>query len=117
MLEPGARIWVNIPGEGYVGVGEVLEGAVPVDEFYASDSAGNRVSLITLSENARGLRKAADNPEMAEYLVRVSWLKTVPINEAIREKGFFGNQNTVAKPKTPKWNHTVERLKKRFGVG
>ncbi len=62
------------------------------------------------------MRKATDNPDTAEYLVRVKWLKTVPIKEAVHEKGFFGNQNTVAKPKTPKWNHTVERLKKRFKI-
>jgi hypothetical protein len=30
--------------------------------------------------------------------------------------GFFGNQNTVARPKSSKWRHTVERLKQRFGV-
>jgi hypothetical protein len=43
-------------------------------------------------------------------------LKALPLSEAIKEKGFFGNQNTVAQPKAPKWQHTVERLKKRFGV-
>jgi len=25
LLEPGERIWANVPGAGYVGVGEVLE--------------------------------------------------------------------------------------------
>jgi hypothetical protein len=69
-----------------------------------------------LSEKARGMHKAVDNLETAEYLVRVNWLKTVPLGQAVKEKGFFGNQNTVAKPETPKWNHTVERLKKRFGI-
>jgi hypothetical protein len=116
MLEPGSRIWVNIPGEGYVGVGEVLEAAIPVDEFHVTNNVGNRVPLLTVSEKAGGMHKAADNLETAEYLVRVKWLKTVPIEKAVKEKGFFGNQNTVAKPKTPKWNHTVERLKKRFGI-
>lgn len=34
MLEPGARIWVNMPGGiGYAGVGNVVEVAVPIDEF------------------------------------------------------------------------------------
>jgi len=32
------------------------------------------------------------------------------------QKGFFGNQNSVAKPKAKKWVHTVERLKSRFGI-
>ena len=59
------------------------------------------------------------DPELedkAEYVVRVNWNKTVPLDQAVREKGFFGNQNTVAKPRAKKWVHTVERLKKRFGV-
>jgi hypothetical protein len=115
LLEPGARIWVNVPAVGYVGIGEVVERAVPIDEFRVNDSSGKLVPLANLPVKAAGFRKAADNEETAEYLVRVKWLKTVPLSEAIREKGFFGNQNTVAKPKTPKWNHTVERLKKRFG--
>jgi len=62
------------------------------------------------------LPKAKDNPDKAEYLVRVKWIKTVPENEAVKEKGFFGNQNTVARPRTPKWDHTVERLKIKFGI-
>ena len=49
-------------------------------------------------------------------MVRVNWLKTVPLEDAFREKGFFGNQNSVARPRSDKWDHTVERLKKRFGV-
>ena len=28
--------------------------------------------------------------------------------------GFFGNQNTVCKPVTPKWRQTVDRLKELF---
>ena len=59
---------------------------------------------------------AKDNPEKAEHLVRVEWIKTVPMESAIKEKGLFGNQNTVARPTAAKWDHTVERLKKRFGV-
>ena len=43
-------------------------------------------------------------------------MKTVAENQAIKEKGFFGNQNTVARPIAEKWKHTVERLKARFGV-
>ena len=116
MLEPGSRIWVNIPGEGYVGVGEVLEAAIPVDEFHVTDNVGNSVPILEVAEKAREMHKAVENVETAEYLVRVKWLKTVPVSQAVKERGFFGNQNTVAKPKTPKWNHTVERLKKRSDI-
>ncbi len=48
--------------------------------------------------------------------VGVEWINTVGKNEAVKEVGFFGNQNTVCKPTTQKWNHTVERLKKRWGI-
>jgi hypothetical protein len=48
--------------------------------------------------------------------VPVKWVATVPVEKAYREVGFFGNQNTVAKPKSEKWEHTVAVLKKKFGV-
>ena len=31
-------------------------------------------------------------------MVRVEWVKTVPLDEAVKEKGFFGNQNSAARP-------------------
>jgi hypothetical protein len=36
--------------------------------------------------------------------------------KAVKEKDFFGNQNSVAKPKDPSWDCTVQRLKMHFGV-
>jgi len=41
---------------------------------------------------------------------------SLPLNEAIKEVGLFGNQNTICRPTTPKWRWTVDRLKERFGV-
>lgn len=115
MLEPGARIWVNVPGSGYVGVGVVEQEMQPVDEFTVRDG-GKEVPIIDVSSLAAGLRRAKDDPDLTDYLVRVNWLKTVDPKEAIHEKGFFGNQNSVAKPRAPKWDHTVERLKARFNM-
>lgn len=115
LLQPGSRLWVNVPATGYVGVGEVLEEAVVVDDFMVTDEAGQQVRLIDLPVKAAGLARAADD-DKAAYLVRMKWLKTVPVGKAIKEKGFFGNQNTVAKPRAPKWDFTVERLKQRLGV-
>jgi len=116
MLEPDSRIWVNVPGSGYVGVGVVTEGMKPVDNVMISNEKGDKVELVQISKPAASLRTFADDPDTADYLVRVDWLKTVDPTEAIHEKGFFGNQNSVARPRTPKWEHTVERLKKRFGI-
>lgn len=115
LLEIGKRIWVNIPGQGYVGVGIVAGPVVKVDEFEIEEDSSKR--LLT-EDDIVGKRifTNKDDEEKTEYLVRVNWLKTVDFDHAIKEKGFFGNQNTVCKPVTKKWQHTVERLKKRFDI-
>ncbi len=59
-------------------------------------------------------RQIGSDPLKMEYLVRVEWLDAVPENEAVKEVGFFGNQNTVCHPASPKWRHTVDRLKTIF---
>jgi len=115
MLEKGARIWVNMPAIGYVGVGKVVSEAVPIDGFTVDD-AGKQVAITSLPIKAAKLATHANDPEKAEHMVRVKWIKTVPATDAIREKGFFGNRNSAAKPRVKKWLHTVERLKARFGI-
>ena len=116
LLSPGDRIWVNIPGSGYVGVGKVRSESVSVEEFRATDKHGNLVSIVDLPIRIAELPKSTEDPERAEYVVGIDWLKTVPRDQAIKEKGFFGNQNSVARPRTDKWDHTLVRLKKRFGI-
>lgn len=109
MLNPGDRVWVHIgSGKGFGGVAEVLESRQPVDEFMV-EKDGVAVPLTTLIND---LRMAADDPEKADYAVRLRWLKTVPsYSKGVWEKGFFANQNTVARPTTPEWDYTVSRLK------
>ena len=75
--------------------------------------SGESIDLDVL-QDAERYRKHADDPEKSEYFVRVKWLHTVPESEAVDEVGLFGNQNTVCQPTTPKWRHTVERLKSQF---
>lgn len=117
VLEPGGRIWVNIPGGvGYVGVGEVLENPTPIDDFKINDGKGNIVPITSLPLKIAQSTTYTQDAEKAEYMVRVKWIKTVPIDKAIKEKGFFGNQNSAAKPRDKKWAYTVERLKTRLGV-
>lgn len=117
MLEPGSRIWVNVPGGiGYVGVGTVVNEVVPIDDFMVDDGNGKKVPITQLPLKAASHTTKAQDPEKAEQMVRVEWIKTVPVQKAIREKGFFGNQNSAAKPRTKKWQHTIDRLKSQFGV-
>lgn len=117
MLTPGDRVWVNVPGTGYVGVGRVTESVVPVEKFEVAGPNGVRRPITEFTDLQVSRATTSDkDPEKAEYLVRVSWDKTVPANQAIKERGFFGVQHTVARPKDPKWQHTVDRLKARLGI-
>ena len=118
MLEPGGRVWVNVSGGvGYVGVGIVEACVVPMDKFLVDDGSGNQVPISSQQLNAHYHQKEADeNPDNGEFFVKVRWLKTVPTKEAVKEKGFFGNQNSAAQPRAKKWQHTIERLRQRFDI-
>lgn len=116
MLSPGDRIWVNIPSTGYVGVGIVEQEVLPIDDFEVLDENGEKKNIRNVAPKASRHYTLEEHGEKAEYLVRVKWIKTVSESKAIKEKGFFGNQNSAARPKTAKWEHTVGRLKVRFGV-
>jgi hypothetical protein len=113
LLSPGDRVWVKIPKTGYVGVGVVKETVQSVNDFKVETPEGERPCLDVL-QHAHLYQQHASDPEKAEYFVKVEWLDTVPINKAINEVGLFGNQNSVCQPSTPKWRHTVERLKSHF---
>ncbi len=109
LLEEGKRVWVNVPGHGYVGVGKVTGSKTPLKEFKVQIESGEEVAI------EKAPLKAGEMID-SECFVPVEWIETVSLEGAIKEKGFFGNQNTVARPKVKKWIHTVDRLKKRFGI-
>ena len=115
MLSEGDRVWVNIPGQGYVGVGIVTGERCRAELYRFTTEQGDKtLQEIRTVEPYTHLNASADD-EQAEYLVPVRWLHTVDRDEAFSEFGLFGNQNTVCKPTTPKWRHTVERLKFLWG--
>ena len=72
------------------------------------------LGALTLAFSVSGIAATADDLERAEYFVSVKWLDTVPVSAAFKEVGLFGNQNSACQPQTPKWRHTVERLKTSF---
>jgi hypothetical protein len=115
-LEPKDRIWVNVPGAGYVGVGIVEAAAVPVDQFLVTDDKGQQVPITKAPHKATNIDEYVGDPDNVEYLPKVRWLKTVPLSQAVWERGFFSNQNVVAEPRDPKWPYTVDRLKQHFGI-
>jgi hypothetical protein len=113
LLKTGDRIWVNIPGQGYVGVGKVRGPSTPAAEF-AFTIDGKEVPALTVLKAGHYHRSQAANADETEYFVPVSWTDTVPFGARYSEPGLFGNQNSVCKPTAQKWRHTVDRLKERF---
>src|SRR5262249_42895209 len=87
-LVPGARVFVNIPPRRYVGVGIVKERAVPIQQFRVSVD-GKTIPLLDAVSDKSGLHESTDEAKN-EYVVRVEWLKAIPLNQAIWETGLFG---------------------------
>jgi hypothetical protein len=109
-LFPGARVFANIPGEGFVGVGTVRSEAVPVTQFkVARDDTEKPILEMPLA--AAGMGSNADNPDLCEYLVGVDWQNTRPREQAYREAGMQGNQNTAWKLRD---RFTLDKLKEHF---
>jgi hypothetical protein len=48
----------------------------------------NQVPITDLPTRISHAKKFEDDPERVEFLVRVEWLRTVPITQAIKERGF-----------------------------
>jgi hypothetical protein len=116
LLSPGDRVFVNVPGHGYVGVGIVEQSVVPVSQLRVKLKDGSDAPILEAPLRAHKMGMHADDPDKMAYMVRVRWLKTVALEHAIHEVGFFGNQNSVCKPKAAKWSHTVDRLKQLFAL-
>lgn len=112
-LQPGDRVWVKIPATGYVGVGIVQSTVEPASSFTINTDDGEKLAMDVLKYSEL-YQQNANDPDKSEYFVPVKWLETRDEQEAVSEVGFFGNQNTVCKPTTPKWRHTVEKLKRYF---
>jgi hypothetical protein len=113
LLAPGDRVWVKIPGTGYVGVGRVVESVQPSKDFIVTTPQGDR-PVAEVLQHGHVWKAVENNPALSEYFVRVRWLDTVAAGAAFNELGLFGNQNSVCRPRTQGWRHTVERLKTVF---
>jgi uncharacterized protein with ParB-like and HNH nuclease domain/predicted transport protein len=114
-LYPGARVFLYKPNpvKGYVGVGIVKEKARPVTEFYV-EVDGQRLPILEapLVEPEK-VAHDADDPQLREHLVRVEWLATRPVEDAVWQPGLFTNQITACKLRDP---DTIEHLEVAFGL-
>lgn len=115
MLNVGDRLWMNFgAGKGFGAVGVVTKTRTPIDDFTVQRD-GVEV-LITEAVNSPELVTLATDADMATYAVGVEWIHQVPYNKGVWEKGFLANQNTVARPTSPKWDYTVSRLRTLWGI-
>ena len=74
-------------------------------------------ALIYWGDSIRFLRRLEINDRDGQNaMVRVHCNKTVSSDKAFKERGLFGFQHTVARPKTDQWRHPIERLKTLFGI-
>lgn len=113
LLSPGDRVWVRVPGTGFVGVGRVTGRVQSAATFRVTTPAGD-TPVLEIAKRGSYHREFLHDPERCEYFVPMRWLQAVPLERAVHEIGLFGNQNSVCKPTTSKWRSTVDRLKERF---
>ena len=97
---------------------EKVEDLLEASEYHFETEIGVKTLLefASASDYPHLYRMLDDEDESAEYLVPVRWLYTEERSQAFSEVGLFDNQNTVCKPTTPKWSHTVERLKQVWNI-
>jgi hypothetical protein len=108
----GARVFVCIPGTGYVGVGIVEDTSKPAKNFLVKVK-GKEMSILKAPLKAPNMGWHLNDKDKCEHLVRVSWVKEGPREKAFWEKGMYANQNSVTKLRN---RFTLERLVKHFGI-
>jgi len=111
-LPEGARIWVNIPGTGFVAVGTTLAPAarfenakIQVDGIWSDLSA----QALVGSYNSGG---DFDDDDV-EWVVPVRWLEARREGDAYWEKGMFASQHSACKLRQ---EFTLGRLADHFNV-
>jgi hypothetical protein len=111
-LFPGARVFVNVPSKGYVGVGVVEEKVVPVNEFKVSVN-GKEISILEAPLKAQNMGEDAEDPLKSEYIVRVKWEKTDSTEDGYWDTGLFAVQHTACRLRN---KFTLEKLTQHFGL-
>jgi hypothetical protein len=114
-LPVGGRVFVYIPGSGYVGVGVVTGEAMPFDEAVVTGDDGHVVKLADEPlEGSYHHQELPDGEDNLEYVVPVRWLNTRGREDAFKVTGLFANQNSATKLRN---KFTLEQLTQAFGLG
>lgn len=106
------RVFVSIPGRGYVGVGVTVGEARRIDVAQVRHDGGwtplRGLSLQATYDHYPGQELTDDN---AEWVVPVDWLVTRSRDEAYWEKGMFASQHSACKLRQ---EFTLQRLYDHF---
>ncbi|MBG0832560.1 DUF91 domain-containing protein [Planomonospora sp. ID67723] len=112
-LPIGARIFACIPKTGYVGVGTVIGEARSAKEAMLEINGETR-RFTELDLKASYRHEGDDQDEaLLEYIVPVTWIQSVPREQAIWARGMFANQNSACKLRN---KFTLERLLENFNL-
>lgn len=111
-LKQGHRVWVNLPGTGYVAVGDVTGTAQPLRDFNV-EVDGKEVKLLDAPRDGYRRGEHLDDDDLTEHLVPIRWIKAVPEDQAYWEKGLFAKQHSACKLRN---RFTLERLGRYFEV-
>jgi hypothetical protein len=90
------KFYAYYKGEGYVGFGQVT--GPPVMARDAVVASGVLLEQDLVQPN---LAHDRDDPELADYIVPVRWIKTVAVSNAKTFSGIFATQHIVAKLSHP----------------
>ena len=108
-LEIGSTIYAYMAGLGYVGLGKVIQKAIPIKDFTVGSE---KTPLLEVELQAKYPGANSDNLALSEWVVGVKWLKTFPKEQARRFVGAFANQNIACKLTN---KATLEFLREEFG--
>lgn len=101
-----------LSGKGYVGVGIITERAVMAKDFRVNGKKFSELDLVSKPM----MEHNADDPEKAEYLVKVEWKATCDAHDAkwIKKKGFFTAQ--MAKASLQNQEETIDFVSSAFKI-
>lgn len=110
-LNKGDIIVAYLKNHGFVGVGRVVDTAVPARDFMYKDKPLLDHGVISVDTT-----KNIDNDELCDYLVRVKWIRTVLSSDAKWKvkHGLFTTQ--LVKASLDNQPKTLRFIEKEFGI-
>lgn len=111
-LPEGARVWVNLPGTGFVAVGTTLAPAARFEN--AKVQVAGEWQHLSEQELIGTYNAGSEfDDDDVEWVVPVEWIDARPENEAYWEKGMFASQHSACKLRQ---EFTLGRLADHFSI-